>query len=185
MNRRLLKGSCGKRKTVADGNPKSEIRNPKEIRRAKHEDPGSAWISGFGIRASFGFRISDFGFALALRLAIAAGWFLHLTFLHAQLLPPPRGNVLLYDADPFAIESAMLLGGFNVPDWASVPTGLPSALTVTSERASANGLGTPTSVPLAPLPAGTVFALANQLAPDIAIFNYSGRAGVPGDADGN
>ncbi len=101
--------------------------------------------------------------------------------LHAQLLPSPLGNVLLYDADPFVIESAALLGGFNVPDWASAPTGLPGALSVTGERAGANGLGTPTPVPLAPLPLGAAFALPNQLAPDIAVFNYSGRAGLPGD----
>jgi len=60
-------------------NPKSEGRNPKEIRNPKSETatalaqlPGDgsplttrttdAVASGFGFRASFGFRPSDFGF---------------------------------------------------------------------------------------------------------------------------
>src|ERR1043166_1511591 len=48
-------------------NPKSEIRNPKEIRGSKsesgaHKRPGAGVrFSVFGFRASFGFRISDFG----------------------------------------------------------------------------------------------------------------------------
>jgi protein O-mannosyl-transferase len=46
-------------------NPKTEIRNPKETRtpNSEKENPPGA-NSGFGLRTSFGFRISDFGFFL-------------------------------------------------------------------------------------------------------------------------
>jgi competence protein ComFC len=46
------------------GNPKSEARNPIEIRNPKSEgtDQPTGLISGFGLRASFGFRNSVFGF---------------------------------------------------------------------------------------------------------------------------
>jgi hypothetical protein len=47
-------------------NPKSEIRNPKEIRSPKPECvPGGAKvrISDFGLLSDFGFRISDFNLA--------------------------------------------------------------------------------------------------------------------------
>src|ERR1043166_2788526 len=49
-------------------NPKSEVRNPKEARNPKPEirrqTPGLLWllVSAFGLRISFGFRVSDFGF---------------------------------------------------------------------------------------------------------------------------
>jgi len=60
-------------------NPKSEIRNPKEARNPKAEfeqqccaehmeistvenSEALFWVSDFGLRISFGFRISDFGF---------------------------------------------------------------------------------------------------------------------------
>jgi hypothetical protein len=47
-------------------NPKAEIRNPKEARSPKSEIGGRRMpsFSGFGIRISFGFRPSDFGFAI-------------------------------------------------------------------------------------------------------------------------
>src|SRR5438445_13749564 len=56
-------------------NPKSEARNPKEFRNPKSEKAGRAWaeaatdgrdlrqISAFGVRPSFGFRVSGFGFS--------------------------------------------------------------------------------------------------------------------------
>ena len=105
--------------------------------------------------------------------------------LRAQLLEPPRGNVLIYEADPFLLEGAPLLGGFSVPDWSSSPVGLPGTLTVVAEHAGATGLSSPGVVPLAPLPARSGYALVNQFAPDIAIFNYFGRVLVSADADGN
>jgi len=43
-------------------NPKSEIRNPKEIRSPKSEGTGrrlSIRVSDFGLLSDFGFRISD------------------------------------------------------------------------------------------------------------------------------
>src|SRR5881628_565284 len=48
--------------------PKSEIRNPKEARNPnaeiRRQAPGPLWplVSDFGLRISFGFRLSDFGF---------------------------------------------------------------------------------------------------------------------------
>ena len=103
----------------------------------------------------------------------------------AQRLEAPRGNVLIFEADPFLTEGAVLLGGFFTPDWTSTPAGLPGPLTVVAESQSSAGLGKPTVVALGPVPAGARFALVNQLAPDIAVFNYSGRVIANGDADGN
>jgi hypothetical protein len=58
MRRDLL--ACRRR------NPKSEARNPKEIRNPKSEKArlgqDVASDSDFGLRISFGFRISGFGF---------------------------------------------------------------------------------------------------------------------------
>jgi hypothetical protein len=47
------------------GNPKTEIRNPKEIRKPNSEAPfadATSWVrlSAFGFLSAFGLRISDF-----------------------------------------------------------------------------------------------------------------------------
>jgi hypothetical protein len=48
-------------------NPKSEIRGPKEIRNPKPEGGRLlTLLSDFGLRPSFGFRVSDFGFLKSL-----------------------------------------------------------------------------------------------------------------------
>src|SRR5437773_10849409 len=68
MRRQMAGSSQG---PMGEGNPNSEGRNPKEARRSKSE--ASQWfsavdklqsceISDFGLRASFGFRPSEFGF---------------------------------------------------------------------------------------------------------------------------
>src|SRR6185503_145427 len=48
--------------------PKSECRRPKEIRIPKPEPPSTVrgFPSDFGLRISFGFRVSDFGFPIIL-----------------------------------------------------------------------------------------------------------------------
>ncbi|MFO1502030.1 MAG: kelch repeat-containing protein, partial [Verrucomicrobiota bacterium] len=96
-----------------------------------------------------------------------------------------QGNVLLYDRDPFSSEDAQLLGGIQVLDWTSAPSGLPGSLVVIAERAGASGLGVVSNLTVSPLPAGTSYALVNQLASDISLYNYTGTAGLSRDADGN
>jgi len=83
---------------------KSEIRNPKSEARALAPEETS---SDYGLRASFGFRISDFGFEVLVahttperRLArLTDGAFDHILFLDAVDFGGAPGSVVLLEAD--------------------------------------------------------------------------------------
>jgi hypothetical protein len=53
--------------------PKTECRNPKSEARNAATVPATVWFSDFELRASFGIRISGFGFMLYQRLASLFG----------------------------------------------------------------------------------------------------------------
>ena len=74
---RILSQETGdRRQETGEGNPKSEIRNPKsrEAGRSPNAEAQSLGTvhSDFGFRASFGFRISDFGFPTDGLLALSS-----------------------------------------------------------------------------------------------------------------
>jgi hypothetical protein len=100
---------------------------------------------------------------------------------------PP--NVLLLDADPFVSARAQVVGAFMAPDWTSAPESVPGNLRVTVETFVATdggGLGTPGERDLGAVPPNTRFVLVNQVAPDIAYFNFTGAIPPPNpDVDGN
>ncbi len=60
------------RNPKSERNPKLEIRNPNSPDRTQcGANPFSRAVSDFGFRASFGFRISDFGFSRSLLCALS------------------------------------------------------------------------------------------------------------------
>lgn len=100
---------------------------------------------------------------------------------------PPAGNVLLLSADPFVEPTVQVLESFQVPDWTSSPSGLPGTVRLNVERfVVPRGLrGALPFTRFAPAP-GASYALVNQVASDISVFNYHGANLVPrSDLDTN
>lgn len=96
-------------------------------------------------------------------------------------------NVWVFDADPFLEAGARVVASFAAPDWSSSPAWDGVSLQVTTERFE-KGAGLVEAVRrvLAPAPAVARFVLVNQVAADIAVFDFGGRpAPVPGDRDGD
>lgn len=97
-------------------------------------------------------------------------------------------NLLRFDADPFVVPGAVRLGASPLPDWTSQPSGPVDALSVVVETFSgATGLSKPAVTPAGLPPAGAGFALVNQYAADISVFQLAGATPgiLPGDLDGN
>ncbi|MCC6232339.1 MAG: LamG domain-containing protein [Verrucomicrobiales bacterium] len=111
------------------------------------------------------------------------GW---VSLLNTGIGIAQSGRVLLFDADPFAVTQARLLGAIPAADWSSSPSGLPASLTVLTEHfVPGVGLGSAVRVSLSPLPAGARFALVNQLDSDLSVFSVSSLPTSTLDRDGN
>ncbi len=93
-----------------------------------------------------------------------------------------RGNVWLFQTDPFTSSAAALIGSLNAPVWSSAVTGLPGLLSVRveSDGGVTDGLGSPATNNFGSAPDGTTYALPNQYREDISFFGYApGRAPEP------
>jgi len=89
--------------------------------------------------------------------------------------PATRGNVWLFQLEPFLSSAAALIGSFNAPSWSSTVSGLPAALSVRveSDGGTSAGLGNPGTNNFGTPPAGTAYVLPNQYRNDISFFGYS------------
>jgi hypothetical protein len=85
-----------------------------------------------------------------------------------------RGNVWLFQIEPFASTAASLVGSLSAPAWSSTITGLPGTLAVRveSDGGITTGLNNPATNNFGPPPAGTVYVLPNQYRDDISFFSY-------------
>ena len=95
-----------------------------------------------------------------------------------------RANVFLFAGEPFVVANPGLAAMLNAPEWASSVqfSGNPSALSVTAEvyGTAATGLGAGAVKSLGNAPAGTAFALANQIRPDMSLSSFRGVLGLAG-----
>lgn len=119
-----------------------------------------------------------------------ASWAL-LAFLAWVLrgLEASAGPVLFWDADPFLVPGARVTGTAGSGDWSSEAEGIPGLVSVRVERFLGEaGLGAGRRETLPTIPRGTRFVLVNQIASDIAFFDFTDRRmilGDPADVDGN
>ena len=97
----------------------------------------------------------------------------------SSALPPvtttvTRGNVWLFQSEPFASSAASLMGSLSAPAWSSTISGLPGSLSVRveSDGGTTTGLNNPATNNFGPPPAGTVYVLPNQYREDISFFGY-------------
>jgi len=93
-----------------------------------------------------------------------------------------RGNVWLFQTEPFTSSAATLIASLSAPVWSSAASGLPGALAVRveSDGGTATGLGNPATNSFGAAPAGTAYALPNQYREDISFFSYAApRAAEP------
>jgi len=93
-----------------------------------------------------------------------------------------RGNVWLFQLEPFLSSAATLVGSLSAPAWSSTISGLPAtiAVRVESDGGMTNGLGSPTTNTFGVPPAGTTYVLPNQYRDDISFFGYApARAAEP------
>ncbi len=86
-----------------------------------------------------------------------------------------RGNVWLFQTEPFLSSAATLIGSLNAPAWSSTIIGLPGALSVRveSDGGLTSGLGSPGTNNFGPPPAGTSYVLPNQYRDDVSFFGYA------------
>ncbi|HYG22806.1 MAG TPA: hypothetical protein VEH04_08495 [Verrucomicrobiae bacterium] len=86
-----------------------------------------------------------------------------------------RGNVWLFQAEPFLSSAANMIGSLAAPVWSSGVIGFPGSLSVRVEAdtGTATGLGNPATNNFGAPPAGTGYVLANQYRPDISFFGYA------------
>ena len=92
-----------------------------------------------------------------------------------------RGNVWLFQLEPFVNRVPGFLASLNSPDWADGVSGLPGAVQVTTEtdNGTNNGLGTVVTNNLGVPPAGAAFGLANQYNFAISLFSYVAPQAAP------
>ncbi|HEY9508945.1 MAG TPA: hypothetical protein VIV82_03705, partial [Verrucomicrobiae bacterium] len=86
-----------------------------------------------------------------------------------------RGNVWLFQAEPFLNSAATLIGSLNAPAWSSAVLGFPGSLSVRVEAdaGTASGLGQPSTNNFGAPPTGTAYVLPNQYRADISFFGYA------------
>jgi hypothetical protein len=86
-----------------------------------------------------------------------------------------RGNVWLFQTEPFTSSAATLIASLSAPVWSSAVLGLPGSVSVRveSDRGVTNGLGNPATNNFGAPPAGTIYALPNQYREDISFFGYA------------
>jgi hypothetical protein len=86
-----------------------------------------------------------------------------------------RGNVWLFQLEPFLSSTATLVGSLSAPAWSSAVSGLPGtiAVRVESDGGTAAGLGSPATNNFGAPPAGTAYVLPNQYREDISFFGYA------------
>lgn len=96
-------------------------------------------------------------------------------------------NVWIFDADPFLEPGARVVETYSSLDWSASPTGSGGVLEIDAERWDrALGWVAAGRRVLGPAPAAASFVLVNQVAPDVAVFDFGGRGvPVPGDLDGD
>lgn len=86
-----------------------------------------------------------------------------------------RGNVWLFQIEPFLSSAATLIGSLSAPAWSSTISGLPGtiAVRVESDGGTTTGLGSPATNSFGAPPAGTAYVLPNQYREDISFFGYA------------
>jgi hypothetical protein len=86
-----------------------------------------------------------------------------------------RGNVWLFQAEPFTTSAAVEIGSLNAPVWSSAVLGLPGSISVRveSDAGTTSGLGNPATNNFGAPPAGTAYALPNQYRDDVSFFGYA------------
>ena len=86
-----------------------------------------------------------------------------------------RGNVWLFQIEPFLSTASSLVATLSAPAWSSAISGFPGtmAVRVEADGGSTIGLGNPGTNNFGPPPAGTVYVLANQYRDDVSFFSYS------------
>ncbi len=91
-----------------------------------------------------------------------------------------RGNVWLFQSEPFLTTAASLVGTLSAPAWSSTISGLPGTLAVRveSDGGTTTGLNNPATTNFGAPPAGTAYVLPNQYRDDISFFSY-GPARAP------
>jgi hypothetical protein len=102
------------------------------------------------------------------------------TLTSSNNLPSPsnagtRGNVWLFQLEPFASSAATVIGSLSAPAWSSAISGLPAtlAIRVESDGGVTTGLGNPATNNVGAPPAGTAYVLPNQYRDDISFFGYA------------
>ena len=93
-----------------------------------------------------------------------------------------RGNVWLFQIEPFVSAAASLVGSLSAPAWSSTISGLPGTISVRveSDGGTTTGLNNPATNNFGPPPAGTVYVLPNQYRDDVSFFGYGpARAADP------
>ena len=85
-----------------------------------------------------------------------------------------RGNVWLFQLEPFVNSGASLVGSLSAPAWSSSIIGLPGTLSVRveSDGGAASGLGSPGTNNFGTPPTGTAYVLPNQYREDVSFFSY-------------
>ena len=86
-----------------------------------------------------------------------------------------RGNVWLFQSEPFLSSAATMVGSLNAPAWSSTIIGLPGSLSVRVETDGglASGLGSPGTNNFGAPPTGTAYVLPNQYRDDVSFFGYA------------
>jgi len=86
-----------------------------------------------------------------------------------------RGNVWIFQTEPFVNSAATVIGSLNAPVWSSTIFGLPGSLSVRVETDGgvSSGLGNPGTNNFGAPPAGAAYVLPNQYREDISFFGYA------------
>lgn len=86
-----------------------------------------------------------------------------------------RGNVWLFQIEPFVSSAATLVGSLSAPAWSSSILGFPGTISVRveSDGGTTTGLGSPATNNFGAPPAGTAYVLPNQYREDISFFGYA------------